>query len=80
MPIMILKGTNKFYKNNKMQDEQQQQWIKDKKIIYIPKPERAKYSLKGYGPLSMCETLYKIFSKTATHRINLKLESSIDID
>ena len=28
----------------------------------------------------MCETLYKITSKTSTHRINLNLESSIDID
>ena len=28
----------------------------------------------------MCETLYKIISKTATSRINNKLEEAIDID
>ena len=80
MPNLMLKGINEFYENKEMQDEQQYEWIKDKKVIYIPKPGRAKNSLKGYRPLSMCETLYKIISKTATHRINLNLESSIDVD
>ena len=80
MPNMMLKGINEFYGNKDMQDDQQYEWIKDKKVIYIPKPGRAKNSIKGYRPLSMCETLYKIISKTATHRINLSLESSIDID
>ena len=28
----------------------------------------------------MCKPLLKIFPKTATHRINLNLESNIDID
>ena len=80
MPNMMLKGINEFYGNKDMQDDQQYEWIKDKKVIYIPKPGRAKNSIKGYRPLSMCETLYKIISKTATHRINLNLESSIDMD
>ena len=58
MPNLMLKGINEFYENKEMQDEQQYEWIKDKKVIYIPKPGRAKNSLKGYRPLSMCETLY----------------------
>ena len=45
------------------------EWIK--KVIYIPKPGRAKNSLKGYKSLLMCETLYTIIVKTATHSINL---------
>ena len=45
------------------------EWIK--KVIYIPKPGWAKNSLKGYRSLLVCETLYTIIVKTATHSINL---------
>ena len=61
MPNMMLKGINEFYGNKDMQDDQQHEWIKDKKV-YIPKPRSVKNSIKGYRPLSMCETLYKIIS------------------
>ena len=57
MPNMMLKGINEFYGNKDMQDDQQYEWIKDKKVIYIPKPGRAKNSIKGNRPISMCETL-----------------------
>ena len=41
MPNMMLKGINEFYESKEMQDEQRYEWIKDEKVIYIPKSGRA---------------------------------------
>ena len=79
-PNILVNAINEYFNNQDIQQDEQAVWIKDKKIIYIPKPGRAKNSIKGYRPLSMCETLYKIISKTATSRVNNKLEEVIDID
>ena len=79
-PNTLVNAINEYFNNQDIQQEEQTTWIKDKKIIYVPKPGRAKNLITGYRPQSMCETLYKIISKTATSRKNNKLEEVIDID
>ena len=57
-PNTLVNAINEYFNNQDIQQEEQATWIKDKKIIYVPKPGRAKNLITGYRPLSMCETLY----------------------
>ncbi len=45
------------------------QWIKQRRIIYIPKPGKDPLSPNSYRPLSLLEVLYKIPAKILTDRI-----------
>jgi hypothetical protein len=44
-------------------------WIKQRKVIYIPKPGKDPLSPSSYRPLSLLEVLYKIPAKIMTDRI-----------
>jgi len=50
-------------------------WIKQRKVIYIPKPGKDPLSPSSYRPLSLLEVLYKIPAKILTDRIGLILPS-----
>ena len=55
-PNTLVNAISEYFNYQDIQQEEQAAWIKDKKIIYLAKPGRAKNSIKGYRPLSMCET------------------------
>ena len=50
-------------------DSSSLKWIKERKIIYIPKPGKDPLLPSSYRPLSMLEILYKIPSKILTDRL-----------
>ena len=49
-------------------------WIKDRKIVYIPKPGKDSEDINNLRPLSMLETLYKIQTRMLAKRLGHALE------
>jgi hypothetical protein len=45
------------------------QWIKKRKVVYIPKPGKDRNLASSYRPLSLLEVLYKIPAKILTDRL-----------
>jgi len=45
------------------------QWVKRRKVVYIPKPGKDRQIPSNYRPLSLLEVLYKIPAKIMTDRI-----------
>jgi hypothetical protein len=55
-------------------------WLKERRIIFIPKPEKAGDRVSGLRPLSLLETLYQIKTRILTERMAGTMEKVLYAD
>jgi hypothetical protein len=69
IPYIFTKCMNIITFYDDILDSPSLQWIKKRKVVYIPKPGKDKYLASSYRPLSLLEVLYKIPAKILTDRL-----------
>jgi len=76
IPILFTKALNQLVFVPELVNSSQFQWIKKRKVIYIPKKTNPQ-TPADYRPLSLLEVLYKIPSRILSKRINKVLPTII---
>ncbi len=69
IPYLFTRCMNILIFYDDILDSPSLKWIKQRRIIYIPKPGKDPLSPNSYRPLSLLEVLYKIPAKILTDRI-----------
>ncbi len=72
IPDILTAAVNQLVFNHELASHATFQWIKDRKVIYIPK-KPFPTTPGDYRPLSMLEVLYKIPSRILTRRLSITL-------
>jgi len=76
LPTLFTAAINQIVFVPGMATQPEMQWIKERKIVYIPK-KTALTSPSDYRPLSMLEVLYKIPARIIARRLNSIVSSII---
>ena len=69
IPYTFTKCMNIITYYDDILDSPSLQWIKKRKVVYIPKPGKDRNLASSYRPLSLLEVLYKIPAKILTDRL-----------
>jgi hypothetical protein len=76
IPHIVTASINQLVFNSELARDQEFQWIKERKVIYIPKKPNPLFP-GDYRPLSMLEVLYKIPSRILAKRLTRTLPTII---
>ncbi len=77
MPGIFTKTINELAFVPGLQTSSCFKWIKDRHIVYIPKPGKSPHKTENIRPLSMLESLYKIITRILSNRLISTLDQIV---
>ena len=75
IPNLFAKGLNEYL--NHHTENKAHEWIKKRKIIFIPKPGRPRNKIESYRPISLLEVYYKIIAKLLANKLGKCVNKNI---
>ena len=75
IPNLFTKGLNEYL--NHHTENSAFEWIKKRKIVFIPKPGRTRNKLENYRPISLLEVYYKVIAKLLANKLGKCVHKNI---
>ena len=75
IPNLFAKGLNEYL--NHHTENKAFEWIKKRKIVFIPKPGRPRNKIESYRPISLLEVYYKIIAKLLVNKLGKCVHKNI---
>ena len=75
IPNLFAKGLNEYL--NHHTESKSHEWIKKRKIVFIPKPGRPRNKIESYRPISLLEVYYKVIAKLLANKLGKCVHKNI---